>query len=533
MHGGLVWRRVAATGLLVALAYYAGARIGFALAFPSLPTSIFWLPNSTMLAVFLLVPPRKWWIYAAAVLPFHVAIQLQGGAPAAAVPLLFLTNLGDGALAALGMRHFSRGQPLFERFRNVLIFVAFAVLTPAVVSLLDAAIMVGTGWGWDYPVIWYTRCRSNVLTNLIWTPAVVIGATRGLTWLRTSSPQRYLEALLLAVGLVAVGGFMYSGDYMTSKSAVALLYASLPLLLWAAVRFGLGGESAALLTFAFLVIWNTTHGRGPFTMRSPADNLVTLQVFLTVLTLPLLLLAASWAERGKAESTLLEREAESHSARRLGAIAERRRLASDLHDSVTQSLSATVMMADVLSTTWESDPEQGRRMLAGLKHTTTNALSELRTLLMELRGGPLPRLSLPYLLRQLAGNQRERTEASVDLAVDETVRLPLGVDLVFFRVAQEAMNNVVKHANATKVTISLQSTPTGAVLSVSDDGAGFERAADPSGHLGIGIMNERAAAVGAQLRIVSAPGRGTSVTVTWAASASTNPSGPVPLAGDV
>ena len=220
MHGGLVWRRVAATGLLVSLAYYAGARIGFALTFPSLPTSIFWLPNSTMLAVFLLAPPRRWAIYAAAVLPAHLAIQVQAGVPAPAVPLLFLTNVGDGALAALAMRHFSRGQPLFERFRNVLVFVAFAVLSPVVVSFLDAAIVVGTGWGWDYPMIWYTRCRSNVLTNLIWAPAIVIGATRGRSWLRNSPPRRFQEALLLALGLVAVGGFMYSGDYQASKSAV-------------------------------------------------------------------------------------------------------------------------------------------------------------------------------------------------------------------------------------------------------------------------------------------------------------------------
>ena len=187
------------------------------------------------------------------------------------------------------------------------------------------------------------------------------------------------------------------------------------------------------------------------------------------------------------------------------------------------------MLADILSTTWESNPEQGRRMLAGLKHTSSNALAELRTLLMELRGGPLPSLSLPHLLRQLAANQRDRTKASLELALDESVRLPLGVDLVFFRVAQEALNNVVKHAGASKVFISLQSTASGASLSVSDDGAGFDGTANPPQHLGIGIMNERAAAIGAQLRIVSTPGRGTSVTVTWAETRAEHPVGTSPV----
>jgi signal transduction histidine kinase len=533
MDGGLVWRRVLLTALLVSIAYYGGAQIGFLLTFPAVPTSIFWLPNSTMLAVFLLAPRRRWWIYAAAALPAHLAVEVQNGCPVPAIAPLFLTNVGDGALAALAIRHFSGGQSLFGGCRNVLIFLMFAVLSPLVVSVLDAGIVVGSGWAREFPLVWFTRCRSNILTNLIWVPAIVIGVQRGFSWWRTSPPRRYLEAFLLAVGLVALGGFMCCGTGETSRSVVALLYGALPLLLWAAARFGLGGEAAALLAFAFLIIWNATHGHGPFTTGLPARNVVTLQVFLTVLSVPLLLLAASWAERRRTESTLREREAQNDSARKLMVTAERRRLASDLHDSVTQSLSATVMMAEILAVTWERDPEQGRRMLAGLKHTTSSALAELRSLLLQLRGGALPKLSLPELLRQLVAELRDRSKASVELALDDAVTLPLGVDLAFFHVAQEALNNVAKHAGANQVHVNLQRMPSGASLSIRDDGAGFEGSAYLPGHLGIGIMNERTAAVGAHLRIDSARGRGTSVTVSWTESrAAPDQSGPLPLAND-
>jgi signal transduction histidine kinase len=253
-------------------------------------------------------------------------------------------------------------------------------------------------------------------------------------------------------------------------------------------------------------------------------------VFLTVLSIPLLLLAASWADRRRAESALRDREAEDDSTRRLTAENERRRLASDLHDSVTQSLSATVMMADVLAVAWERDPEQGRRMLAGLKHTATNALGELRSLLLELRGGVLPQASLPDLLAQLATELRDRTKASVELSLDDSVTLPAMVDLTFFRVAQEALNNIGKHASAANVHVSLQRTADGTSLSISDDGTGFADTVHPFEHLGIRIMQERTASVGAQLRIDTARGRGTSVTVTWSQSRTApRPAGTFPV----
>src|ERR1043165_5119959 len=101
--------RLAANALLVCAVYYAGAQVGFHLKFPSIPTSIFWLPNATMFAVFLLAPTRRWWLYALAALPAHVAAQLVRDVPPATIALLFVSNLADGALAAFAIRRFARG----------------------------------------------------------------------------------------------------------------------------------------------------------------------------------------------------------------------------------------------------------------------------------------------------------------------------------------------------------------------------------------------------------------------------------------
>jgi PAS domain S-box-containing protein len=305
------WKRLAAQALLVCVVYYAGAAVGFRMKFPSIPTSVFWLPNPTMFAVFLLAPVSRWWVYALAVLPAHIATQVPNQMPASTIALLFVSNLSDGALAALAVRHFSRGRAPFDGFRQVGLFLSFAVLAPFVVSFADAATMVWTGRAHDYWLVWNTRFRSNVLTNIIWVPAVVTIATRGWSWLKAVSRPVLGEAALLAIGLALVG-FCIFGRF-GSHSLSAVLLAPFPLFLWAAVRFGTGGVSAALLGFAFPVIWHAAQGNGPLVAPSPADNTPAVQLFLTLLAAPMLLLAALLQERRAVESALAERESQYRS----------------------------------------------------------------------------------------------------------------------------------------------------------------------------------------------------------------------------
>ncbi|MGI5917310.1 MAG: histidine kinase [Anaerolineae bacterium] len=200
--------------------------------------------------------------------------------------------------------------------------------------------------------------------------------------------------------------------------------------------------------------------------------------------------------------------------------AERNRLARELHDSVTQTLFSANLIAGVLPLLWEQDPEDGRARLAELHALTRGALAEMRALLLELRPVALAETPLPNLLGQLADAVSGRARMPVHLDVEE-IDVPATVRVALYRVAQEALNNVVKHSGAGAVWMTLQALSggddrrEGADLRVMDDGRGFDPAAVSGDHLGLRIMQERAEAVGAALRVTSAPDEGTLVRVVW------------------
>jgi PAS domain S-box-containing protein len=298
----------------VAIAYYLGSVIGFGFG-TSAVTSIFWLPNSTMFAVFMLVPPRRWFLYALAVLPVHLLVQVQHHVPLPAIAPLFVTNLADGALGAYLIKRFARGHTRrFDGFRNVLVFVLAAIAAPLVVSFFDAAVLWASQLNHDYWLVWHTRFRSNSLTNMLLCPAIVIVVSRARAWRQELTPRRLREAGLLMLSLLLAVSLVFGGRLSTDFSATtALLYAPLPILLWAALRFGTAGVSLALLSIGTLVIWHAAHDRGPFAGNPAGDNVIFLQVFLTMLAIPSLLLAGLLQERQRAALDVREREAQYRS----------------------------------------------------------------------------------------------------------------------------------------------------------------------------------------------------------------------------
>jgi two-component system nitrate/nitrite sensor histidine kinase NarX len=200
---------------------------------------------------------------------------------------------------------------------------------------------------------------------------------------------------------------------------------------------------------------------------------------------------------------------------------ERRRLAQDLHDSVTQVLFSASLTAEVLPAIWRRDPAEGERALEDLRELTRGALAEMRMLLLELRPAALQAARLDDLLGQLAAGFMGRVRVPVALDVQADCQLPAEVRVAFYRIAQEALNNIAKHAEASQVSVSLHcqladtGAPIVATLCVADDGQGFDPPETPLDHLGLDIMRERAAAISATLAIDSRPGQGVQVTATW------------------
>jgi PAS domain S-box-containing protein len=207
-------------------------------------------------------------------------------------------------------------------------------------------------------------------------------------------------------------------------------------------------------------------------------------------------------------------------AQQVATLEERQRLARDLHDAVTQTLFSSALIAEVVPELWEIDPSEGRQRLEQLRRLTRGALAEMRSLLVELRPGALTELGLADLLRQLAEATAGRTMLDVDVTIEgeRMGGLPADVQVALYRIAQEALNNVVKHAHAERATVLLRYQRHGLLLRVEDQGSGFEPSQVPAGHLGVGIMHERAHGVGARLNLRSAPGRGTRISVEWQAA---------------
>jgi len=205
-------------------------------------------------------------------------------------------------------------------------------------------------------------------------------------------------------------------------------------------------------------------------------------------------------------------------AQALAVLRERQRLAQELHDAVNQSLFSAGLIAEVLPRLWDRDSAQGRESLDDLRRLIRGALAEMRILLVELRPTALTDGDLGDLLRLLANALTGRAKIPVTVSVTGKGALPAEVQVAFYRLCQEGLNNVAKHSRAKGVEIQLQYGPAaGAVeLRIHDDGRGFDPANIRSGHYGLSIMRERAAAVGAVLSIESRPGHGTGLVMRWA-----------------
>jgi nitrate/nitrite-specific signal transduction histidine kinase len=210
------------------------------------------------------------------------------------------------------------------------------------------------------------------------------------------------------------------------------------------------------------------------------------------------------------ENALLYEQAEQ-----TAIAAERNRLARELHDAVTQTLFSANLIADVIPRIWKRNPEEGMQNLEKLRQLTRGALAEMRTMLLEMRPESLERSDIKSLLTQLVDAFIGRVRVPVSLDIQGDCELTHEVKLVFYRVAQEALNNIAKHSGARQVELHVECQPSQMHLSIKDDGLGFDPGTIAPEHLGIAIMRERANSIGASLKIESQSSQGTTVELDW------------------
>ena len=300
--------RMPVIGLCVFVGYYLGAKVGFALTFHPYPVSVLWPPNSILVAALLLTPPRTWWFVLLAAFPAHWAAQIQSHVPPLMILCWFVSNSSEALIGAGLTRYLVRGPIQFTSLRNAGIFCLCVVFAgPFLSSFLDAAFVVWNHWGQGtYWGLIRIRFFSNALAALIVAPLIVTWATNGILTLRAVGRTRLLEACLLLFGLLSIS---FAVLYKFGPQAdSAFLFLTLPFLLWAAARFGSVGTSTALSIVGFIAIWSGSHGHGPFSGGTAEQNTLSIQIFLIVLSIPMLFLAAVIEERAAGETELRESE---------------------------------------------------------------------------------------------------------------------------------------------------------------------------------------------------------------------------------
>ena len=199
-------------------------------------------------------------------------------------------------------------------------------------------------------------------------------------------------------------------------------------------------------------------------------------------------------------------------ARELSIVAERNRLALELHDAVSQKLFGLVLSAEAAATLLERDPAAARDQVGRLQGLAQEALEELRSLVFGLRPPDLEKDGLVVALRKHIELLRRIAQRDIELVAEDELQPDPARDQEVLRIAQEALQNAVKHAHAHRVAVRLQGSD-GMLLEVEDDGVGFDPGADGirSRRLGLTSMEERAEKIGGSISIESTPGEGTTV----------------------
>jgi len=301
--------RPAVVGLLIAGAYFAAAEIGIALTLRPAPVSTLWPPNAVVMAILLLTPARLWWAVLLAALPAHLAVELRAGIPLPMTLSWFASNSIDALLGAGLIRWLDPEPVRFDSFRRYSILVLATFVAVGLSSFLDAWLVQLNAWGtvgyWDN---WRMRFFSNVLATLTLVPLIVGLVQGGVAAPRTTTAARLLEGTVLAAILLVLCFLVFTNRPAGPNTVPALLYAPLPFLLWAAVRFGPATTSGFLLGVSLLAIDGAIAGDGPFVSSTPAENAFAMQLFLIVIAVPLTALSAVTRERLRAQEEARQSE---------------------------------------------------------------------------------------------------------------------------------------------------------------------------------------------------------------------------------
>jgi signal transduction histidine kinase len=493
--------------LLVGMGYYLGTRFGLDWTPRGQPNSTFWPSNAILLGAFLLAPRLTWWwIFLLAVFPAHLIAQMQAGVPLWTALGWFITNTGEALIGAYCIKRLSPKNTLAS-VRGILTFVVFGVLiAPLATSFLDASAVVLTRWGRGYWPLSIERFWTNALAELTIVPTIVLCGSTHFSGIRKINTARFGEGALLTITTFLVAGLIFGTQPLSPATTPALLYVPLPLFLWAATRFGLGGLSLSLLSVALISIWYTMHGREPFPYASMPQNILSLQILFCVVAVPLMFLSAVMAEARRTQESLRRMSSSLLQAQEQ----ERARIGRELHDDINQRLAMLGVELEQL----QNDPSQFQRRARELRREAAEISNDVQALSHELHSSKLEYLGVVAGMKSFCKEFAERQKVEIGFKSDVSTVLPLEIGLSLFRVLQESLHNAVKHSGVQRIEVQLSEQSNEVHLVVSDVGKGFDVEIALQGQgLGLTSMRERVRLVNGTIAIESEPMGGTRIHV--------------------
>jgi signal transduction histidine kinase len=626
----LQFQTAALVGLVAVLSYLA-AKLGGALIVRPEAVWPLWPGCALVVSVLLLVPRRIWPVLITAALTAFVLYDLQAALPIRSIARLVAADIVEILTAALFLSFSFSGVPRLNSFKALAKYSFFAViLAPFTVSLFGAFAIPGHYW-----IRWKTSFLSEALAFLTLTPAILGWVSEGRA-LAKKSRAFCLEAtaLIALLALLSYGIFVVEGNSIPP----ALLYSLVPFLLWASLRFGSTGVSTSVIIVAFLSIWGTVHGRGPFNGPEPINRVLSLQLFLLSTATPFMVLAALVEERKRARVALheseqrlrlavraggmyafdwdaatdvivrsaecvdifswmddptrdtgrqfaatvhpddleayavpetahapgnsayqtsyrvlrpdgsviwleanghvffdtgrihriigmvadvtqrkLTEEALSSVSRRLIAAQEqeRTRIARELHDDLSQRMALLQIGVEQLAESTSELSPRTRQQLRDIAKVSTEISSSIHNMSHQLHPYKLDTLGLVTSLRGFCNEFSQQHNLPVQFVHhDLPGQIPNDVALCLFRIAQEALRNVIKHSGSAEAKVELSGHVDRVDLCISDSGAGFNpRHAKPEVGLGLISMRERVRLVKGHLSVESEPSQGTQIRV--------------------
>src|SRR5262245_10103868 len=272
---------------------------------PPLFVSPVWPTNAILLCALVATPVRHWWAYALAGFFSSVNHNAHTGAPFSQIVLFLVADAIEVVCAALGVRRFAGGLGAFDSPRNLVAYLIVVVVAPFVSSFVSSlAAPAEAHW-----TLWRSWFLTDSFGYLTLAPAI-------LAWIRfprtvwTLPRGRSIEAGVLGAGLLLTTVRVFTWPAGIEAQAPALMYLPLPFLLWAAVRFGPRGATASLAIVTILAMSGALRGHGPFSSSTPADNALSLQLFLITISPPLMFLAVLQEEQKRSQKALRHSEAQ-------------------------------------------------------------------------------------------------------------------------------------------------------------------------------------------------------------------------------